>query len=178
MPAETEITNDIMLKWIGYVVLIVVVTLVIIWFLKHRKKYEYKGVRNYHPSFMSLVMGQKPRRKYAKNEDRCRAILEKFYGKRFPSCRPPFLKNPLTKKNLELDCFCKELNIALEYNGQQHYHYTPLFHKTEKDFYSQVHRDNWKRKRCKELGISLIEVPYWISFEKLEEFIKRELLVK
>src|SRR3972149_7977852 len=112
MPAETEITNDIMLKWIGYVVLIVVVTLVIIWFLKHRKKYEYKGVRNYHPSFMSLVMGQKPRRKYAKNEDRCRAILEKFYGKRFPSCRPAFLKNPLTKKNLEVDCFCKEMNIA------------------------------------------------------------------
>lgn len=111
------------------------------------------------------------KRTYDKTEKMCRKILERHFNAEFPSARPDFLKSPVTKKNLELDCYNPDLKIALEYNGKQHYTYTPHFHRSKKDFYSQVHRDDWKRNKCKELGIKLIEVPYWISQEGLEDWI-------
>jgi hypothetical protein len=113
-----------------------------------------------------------------KTENMCRKIIEKIYNKKFPSIRPDFLKNPITGKNLEIDCYNQELRIGLEYNGAQHYKYTPHFHKTKTNFYSQVHRDDWKRKRLNEMGIRLIEVPYWVMPIDLENYITNELKKK
>ena len=39
-------------------------------------------------------------------------------------------------------------------------------------------RDDWKRNRCRQLGIRLIEVPYWIIPIDLEEYITNELKKK
>ena len=117
---------------------------------------------------------QKPTGRW-KHEEKCRQILERIFHKPFPSVRPDWLKSPMTGKNLELDCYNQELRIALEYNGRQHYVYTPYFHKTRRDFHAQVHRDNWKRKRCRERGIHLIEIPYTVPENELEAFIRRKL---
>ena len=91
-----------------------------------------------------------------------------------------FLSNRGVKKLAGINAWKnnEELRIALEYNGQQHYTYTPYFHKSKKNFYSQVHRDDWKRSRCRELGIRLIEVPYWVTPIDLEDYIVRELKKK
>ena len=113
-----------------------------------------------------------------KTEEMCRKIIEKIYNRKFPSVRPNWLRSPRTGKNLELDCYNKDLKIAIEYNGQQHYRYTPHFHKTKTKFYSQVHRDDWKRKKCIENGVRLIEIPYWIQPMDLENYIRRELAKK
>lgn len=110
-----------------------------------------------------------------KMEEKCRTILQNIYGVPFPSKRPSFLKSPKTNKNLELDCYNEQLGIALEYNGVQHYSYTPYFHKDKKNFYSQVHRDNWKRNKCWEHGITLIEIPYTVPENELEQYIFRKL---
>jgi hypothetical protein len=129
----------------------------------------------FKPAILSgliLPQTQSPKKRtYDKTEKMCRKILERHFNAEFPSARPEFLKSPVTKKNLELDCYNPDLKIALEYNGKQHYTYTPHFHRSKKDFYSQVHRDDWKRNKCKELGIKLIEVPYWISQNELEDWI-------
>lgn len=116
-----------------------------------------------------------PSKKRWKTEEYCREILQTIYGRPFPSIRPKFLKSPRTKKNLELDCYNEELSIALEYNGKQHYTYCPYFHKTKKSFYAQVHRDNWKRKKCMENNITLIEVPYIVPKEELKQYIINQL---
>ena len=123
----------------------------------------------------SQYHGHRGRRgpRYNKAEEMCRSILERMYGRPFPSVRPNFLKNPKTGKNLELDCYNPELRIALEYNGQQHHKYTPYFHSSKRQFYAQVHRDDWKRRKCREYGIKLIEVPYWIREDNLERYIMR-----
>ena len=60
-----------------------------------------------------------------KNEEQCREILQRLTGKKFNSVRPDFLKNPETNRNLELDMYCEEMNVAFEYNGCQHYHFIP-----------------------------------------------------
>lgn len=101
--------------------------------------------------------------------------LEKTLNRKFPKTRPDFLKNPITNTNLELDCYCQELNLALEYNGKQHYEFVPKFHKTKNDFYNQKYRDEIKKRLCYENGIDLIEVPYKISHEEIPLYIDASL---
>jgi hypothetical protein len=89
--------------------------------------------------------------------------------------RPSFLCNPETGKNMEIDCFCEEYAVAVEYNGVQHYKFPSVFYKNEKDFNDQVYRDKLKKKLCDENDIYLIVVPYWVDmFGNHDEHIKDE----
>lgn len=116
----------------------------------------------------------KPQRKL-KYEDECHRIIEELTGRKFhKNARPDFLKNPKTTRNLELDCFDGE-NIALEYQGIQHYKYPNPFHKSEKEFEYQIQKDKWKFEKCEENNVFLIRVPYTIPFRKLQSYIKSRL---
>jgi len=161
-----------------FLLIIAILFIYIIFRKKNVKKYHKTYSSLFDMIFNSLTKSGKWKdkcKKKNKTEEKCRRIIERIYSAKFPSCRPDFLRSPVTGKNLELDCYNERLGIAIEYNGRQHYSYTPHFHKSKKNFYSQVHRDDWKRKRCKEMGIKLIEIPYWISPDKLEAYIKKEL---
>lgn len=83
--------------------------------------------------------------------------------------RPDFLRNPESGKNLELDCYCEEYALAVEYNGVQHYKFPSVYHKTEEEFYNQVYRDRLKKKLCDEAGVYLISVPYWVDIYDSQE---------
>jgi hypothetical protein len=58
---------------------------------------------------------------------------------------------------MELDIFIPDLNLALEYQGEQHYQ--NIFRFSEQKI--QMERDREKKQACKQSGITLIEVPYW-----------------
>ena len=103
------------------------------------------------------------------NEKLCRKYIEKQTNFKFPKCKPLFLKG------LELDGFCKGLSLAFEYNGKQHYKFTPYFHKTQQDFINQQTRDILKKQLCKKNNISLIEIPYTISNKNINNFIKNKI---
>jgi hypothetical protein len=64
-------------------------------------------------------------------ETECRRAAEKLTGKAFPKKRPDFLRNGVTGANLEIDCFCEELKIGIEYNGAQQFRYTHYFHSSK-----------------------------------------------
>jgi hypothetical protein len=122
------------------------------------------------------VNGKKVGKKVWKYETRCREIIEEIYGCKFTSARPDFLKSPVTKKNLELDCYNARLKIALEYDGSQHAQYNPHFHRGDKwKFVYQVRKDDWKNLKCEEHGVTLIRVPHYIKYDKLEAYIKKKL---
>lgn len=108
----------------------------------------------------------------SRGEKHCRAILEKFFEKPFPTVRPDFLKNPETQANLELDCYNADLRLALEYNGAQHYVYPNKFHKTEEAFKDQVRRDQYKKQVCDSAGVYLIQVPYTVPYSQLPKYIE------
>jgi len=112
-----------------------------------------------------------------KNETRCRVILEKILGVKCPTVRPNWLKNPITKRNLELDCFSgcsgKSGRIAIEYDGAQHR--KQMRGQTKQDLISQIRRDKFKDQTCKKLGITLIRVPDWLNPAQFEEYIKGKL---
>lgn len=94
-------------------------------------------------------------------EQLCVEILEEFLGRTIKvNIRPDFLKNPKSGKNLELDGYDPIKNIAIEYNGEQHYKYPNVFHKSKTEFKDQQSRDLLKERLCKENNIKLIVVSY------------------
>ena len=124
------------------------------------------------------MVEKKPQGKDSKGELICRRYLEERFRKKFDKERPKYMFNSVTGKPLEFDCFNKELLIACEYNGRQHYEYTPYFHKSRADFQNQMYRDKMKRDICLKLGINLIEVPYNIKHEEIPNYIEKELRKK
>jgi hypothetical protein len=168
-------------KWIFLIVIIVILLILIIISWKrpnitteieepHKRVPKYRRKTNTTKS-----SGSKKKSTRSSKEDICREILERKYNAKFPTKRPNFLKNPSSGRNLELDGFNEDLKLAFEYNGEQHYKFPNTFHKTEEEFNNQVKRDKFKAKKCKELGIHLIEIPYTIGVDQLENFINQSV---
>lgn len=105
----------------------------------------------------------------SRREGECRAIIERLLKKRFPEMKPSWMKQTRL-----LDGYNEELRLAFEYNGQQHYQYTPVFHRNgEQDLARQQRRDQEVAGACDDNWITLIVIPFWIA--DLETFIANEL---
>jgi hypothetical protein len=72
---------------------------------------------------------------------------------------------------MELDGYNEELALAFEYQGIQHYEYNTHFHKNFEDFEQRVKDDLLKRELCKIKGVTLIEIPYTIDYDKMIDYI-------
>lgn len=70
-----------------------------------------------------------------------------------------------------IDIFIKNLNVAIEYNGKQHYEPVTYFGGKE-GFLKTVQRDKMKKIKCKRNGCELIEVKYDEDLKKTVESIK------
>lgn len=150
----------------------------------HNKKYNYTKVKyisgnrkviiicNVHGEFNQQagahLQGQGcPKCFVHKNENECKNIIEKLTEEHFTRERPKFLNK------LEYDCYNDNLKLALEYNGIQHYEYSPFFHSNNrKKFEKQQENDKLKKDLSHKNGIYLIIVPYWIIDK--EKFINNE----
>jgi len=113
------------------------------------------------------------KKKKLKSENFCKDVFEQYFNKEFPKIYHKNIINPLTKRSLQLDGYCKELELAFEYNGKQHYEHVKFFHPSIEDFESQKQRDRIKIKRCKELNIHLIIIPYYIK--NIKDYIIKEI---
>lgn len=133
-----------------------------------RRSPYFFTVREATPSSFKFVPGN---RKFKSiGEKLCCQALEEYLGRQVSvNTRPAFLVNPATGKKLELDLFDIKTNIAIEYNGAQHYSFSSHFHKKKDDFVKQQQRDKFKSDRCYERGIHLIVIPYMVDCCKLVE---------
>lgn len=77
-----------------------------------------------------------------------------------------------TGQRLELDFFIKELNVAIEVQGAQHFVYTPHFHEDAQGFHEQLKRDRNKNVACEKRGIALYEIIDNISLDETIESIR------
>ncbi len=125
-----------------------------------KTKYEWK-CQNGH---MSLIAADSVKRgvrcSYCHRgikEEECRFIVENLTGHKFPVGRII---------GLELDGYCKDLNIAFEYNGKQHYEFMPHFHRSRIDFEKQIQRDDKKTAACQKSGINKLDIPYWEATDR------------
>ena len=73
--------------------------------------------------------------------------------------------------NQRFDFFIENLNLAIEYNGQQHYKAIDFFG-GEKTFKRRQELDEQKRQYCKNNSIKLIEIPYW-DYNNIENILNK-----
>ena len=78
-----------------------------------------------------------------------------------------------SKKELPFDFYIPSLNIAIEYDGKQHYEIVEHFGGLN-NFISTKVRDTIKTIYCKENNIKLIRIAYW-DFDNIEEILEKEL---
>lgn len=112
-------------------------------------------------------------------EKACRYAAEKIFGKPFPSVHISWLKNPKTKRSLEIDCYNDDLKIGIEYHGEQHYKKDHYFHrrnnkssKRDDSYERSVERDEAKLDLCDTYGVYLITIPYKTSLSEIENLIR------
>lgn len=61
---------------------------------------------------------------------------------------------------LYLDFYIPQIKRAFEVHGQQHYEYTPFFHKSKADFILAKAKDEDKIEWCRLNGIKITELKY------------------
>lgn len=102
-------------------------------------------------------------------------LLENIFKVPFYKIRPNFLRNEVTGYNLELDLYNDDLKLAIEVQGDQHYKFTPFFHRNKEAFLMQRYRDEMKKQKCMNEGITLIEIPYKVGEKKLKDYLLTQL---
>ena len=63
-----------------------------------------------------------------------------------------------------------QYNLLIEYQGKQHDRYLPGFHKSKKDFLTQLEHDKRKREYAQKHNINLLEIWYW-DFDNIEKIL-------
>ena len=113
--------------------------------------------------------------KDSKLELQAKVILENIFKQPFVKVRPDFLKNDVTGYNLELDLYNPNLKLAVEINGDQHYKFIPFFHRNKDAFTKQRYRDEMKKWKCQQAGLTLIDVPYSVGEKGLKPYLVKRL---
>ncbi len=111
----------------------------------------------------------------SKLELQAKFILEDIFKVPFYKVRPDFLRNDVTGHNLEIDLFNNDLKLGIEVQGDQHYKFTPFFHRNKEAFLMQRYRDEMKKQKCKQKGIILIEIPYKVGEKGIRSYLLNQL---
>jgi hypothetical protein len=104
----------------------------------------------------------------------CRKTFENIFQKDFPKTKPQWLINSRGNR-MELDGYCDSLNIAFEYQGIQHFRRKDIFHINDGEFNQRRRDDELKRQLCRNKEVTLIEVPYYVKYKDMFNYIIGEL---
>ena len=79
-------------------------------------------------------------------------------------------------KQILLDLYNKDYNLAVEYRGTRHHIFVKNFHKTKENAENFIKNIKLKDKLCKENKLDLITIPYSTNIADVCGFIYRELV--
>lgn len=102
-----------------------------------------------------------------------RVYFEKIFGFPFPKAKPIWLINK-DGHRMEYDGFCKELKIAFEYNGPQHYMEIKKFTPSRDALEKRRRDDAVKKQLSQNHGVKLIVINYLDNLDVLPEIIKKK----
>jgi len=105
------------------------------------------------------------------NERICRAIFEKLFLQKFSKERPKWLVG-IRGFRLELDGYCREVGLAFEYQGEQHYKEIKHFYRNKiNGLDARIDSDKLKREMCKLNKVALIEIPFSVKPKDMRDYI-------
>lgn len=110
------------------------------------------------------------------SESICRKYFEYLFDLPFKTKSFDWLVNNEGNKQL-LDGYNSDLNIAFEYDGEQHTKFIKHFHKTEEHFIKRQNDDIIKTNLCEKYGLILIRIPYTIKHTDILDFIKNQCII-
>ena len=101
-------------------------------------------------------------RKRSKYHIRARKLLKEIFNsyRILEEVKLPGSTSLHRKSVLYLDFYIPTISLAIEVHGQQHYEYSPFFHKSKADFLKSKTRDEDKIEWCDLNGIQLITLKY------------------
>lgn len=113
-------------------------------------------------------------RKRSKYHIKARAILKEiFHSYRIlEEVKLPGSTLLHKKSVLYLDFYIPSIKLGIEVHGQQHYEFSPFFHKSKADFALAKARDEDKIEWCKLNAITLITLKYSESEDEWRQRIK------
>ena len=76
---------------------------------------------------------------------------------------------------MELDGYAMSLGLAFEYQGYQHFKPVPFIDSNLKKLKQRQQDDERKRQLCLQNGVTLLEISYLISHDKLQEHLLMKL---
>jgi hypothetical protein len=126
---------------------------------------KYGGLKSfllhYYPNHKwNLELLENNSRLISKSQYRLTQLIQEIFPNQTIEInyKHPLLFNEENNKGkMELDIYLPSLNLAFEYQGEQHYFYHFLYGSN----FKVQKRDENKVEICKKLGITLIHIPYW-----------------
>ena len=107
----------------------------------------------------------------------CRCFFEQIFKNKFPKSKPIWLRNPQNSNLLELDGYCKRLNIAFEHHGSYHYEIDGIYSKTNKELQHRIDTDKIKMNLCEKNKVKLFVIPEiygMIEVDDIKSVIEKE----
>jgi len=104
-----------------------------------------------------------------------RIVFETLFEQKFPTSRPEWLRSH-TGTRLSLDGYCKDIGLAFEHQGEQHYSEKNYFGNTVEEQEQIKVYDQLKQLLCKQNGVDLIiipEVPRLTGLDILKDFVNK-----
>jgi hypothetical protein len=117
---------------------------------------------------------QNDQRKRSKYHIRARNLLKEIFNsyRILEEVKLPGSTSLHRKSVLYLDFYIPNLKLGIEIHGEQHYDYSPFFHKSKADFLKSKARDEDKIEWCELNGIDLIVLKYSESDDEWRTRIK------
>lgn len=109
----------------------------------------------------------------SKSEEVARATFKQLFGGEFKKRRPKWLRNSRGKQ-MELDGYEESLNLAFEYQGQQHFQQVGIFNDSD-SLKLRIEDDREKRRLCALHGVTLIELRWDEKYTDFPASIKKQL---
>ena len=130
--------------------------------------------REYAWNFTSYNVDANDKRKRSKFHVRARNLLKTiFHSYRIlEEVKLPGSTESHRKGVLYLDFYIPQIMMAIEVHGQQHYDYTPFFHKNKADFALAQAKDDDKIRWCELNKIDIIVLRYSDTDEQWREQIE------
>lgn len=109
--------------------------------------------------------------KTSKSEEITRAILENLFGSPFPKKRPKWLRNSRGRQ-MELDGYSEDLQVAFEYQGAQHFKDVGIY---PGSLPQRISDDELKSKLCSENNVRLLVFTYLEDFSDFHVLARSQL---